>query len=186
MKTSFTIVSLLFILSFKGFSQENHLASSNEVISISEVKNPKYLFDKPDKLPLSMTRNFWGKRRFYEGDNEISNQEFAQILSSKPSSRDLLCQSNKNIRYGNIATGVALVAMIGSYATIPKDSKYIGVFYGKPGWAIAYGASIIIGGIFHYKGRENFDMALEAYNDRFTSSTFLNSDVNGLTLSLKF
>jgi hypothetical protein len=162
------------------------LASSNETVSILEIKNPENLFKNKDRLPLSMTRNFWGTRRFYEGGNEISNQEFAGKLSSKQNSRDLLLQSNKNIKYGNIATGVALIAMIGSYATIPKDSKYIGVAHGKPAWVIAYGASILIGGIFHYKGREDFDMALEAYNDRFTSNTFFDSNVNGLTLSFKF
>jgi hypothetical protein len=186
MKTSFTFISLFFFLTFKGLSQENVLTTSNEAISILDVKNLENLFDKPDKLPLSMTRNFWGTRRFYEGDNEISNQEFAQKLSSKQSSRDLLCQSNKNIKYGNIATGVALIAVIGSYATIPKDSKYIGVFYGKPGWAITYVATVLVGGFFHYKGRENFDMALEAYNDRFLSNTTLDSNVNGLSLRLNF
>jgi hypothetical protein len=186
MKTSFTIISLFFVLTYKGFSQENVLTSSNEVISISEIQKPENLFNSKDRLPLSMTRNFWGTRRFYEGNNEISNQEFAQKLSSKQSSRDLLLQSNKNIKYGNIATGVALIAAIGSFATIPKDSKYIGVFYGRPGWAITYGAAILIGGIFHYKGREDFDMALEAYNDRFMSSTNFESNVNGLTLSIKF
>jgi hypothetical protein len=186
MKTSFTIVLLLLILTLKVFAQENVLTASNENVSILETKKLDNLFEKSDKLPLSMTRNFWGTRRFYEGNNEISNQEFAQKLSSKQNSRDLLLQSNNNIKYGNIATGVALIAMIGSYASIPKDSKYIGVFYGKPGWKITYAATIIIGGIFHYKGRENFDMALEAYNDRFTSNTFFDSNVNGLTLSFKF
>jgi hypothetical protein len=186
MKTSFTIISLLFVLSFKGFSQESILTSSTGSVSILEMQKPENLFNSKDKLPLSMTRNFWGTRRFYEGDNEISNQEFAQKLSSKQSSRDLLLQSNKNIKYGNIATGVALIAVIGSYATIPKDSRYIGVFYGKPGWAITYVATVLVGGFLHYKGRENFDMALEAYNDRFTSNTLFDSNINGLTLSLKF
>jgi hypothetical protein len=186
MKTNFTIISLLFVLTFKGFSQENVLAFSNETASILEIQKPENLFNSKDRLPLSMTRNFWGTRRFYEGNNEISNQEFAGKLSSKPRSRDLLCQSNKNIKYGNIATGIGLVAMIGSYATIPKDSKYIGVFHGKPAWVITYGASILIGGIFHYIGRDDFDMALEAYNDRFTSNNVPNYNINGLTLSFNF
>lgn len=186
MKTSFTIVSLFFVLTFKGFSQENILITLNEKVSISEFNKPESLFDRIDKLPLSMTKNFWGTRRFYEGNNEISNQEFAQKLSSKPNSRDLLCQSNRNIRYGNVATGIGLIALIGSYATIPKDSQYIGVLHGKPGWVITYAAAALVGGIFHYKGRENFDMALESYNDRFMSNTNFDSNINGLTLSVKF
>jgi hypothetical protein len=186
MKTSFTIVLLFFFLTFKGFSQENVLISSNENVSILEVKKPENLFDKPDKLPLSMTRNFWGTRRFYEGDNEISNQEFAGKLALNQDTKDLLCQSNKDAQYGNIAAGVSLIALIGSYATIPKDSRYFRFYDGKSGWVITYFTSIIVSSFWHLKGQGNFQKAVSFYNERYASNTTFDSNVSGLTLSLRF
>jgi hypothetical protein len=186
MKTSFTIIVLFFVLTFKGFSQENILTSLNEKISISELKKPYNLFATTDKLPLSMTRNFWGTRKFYEGNNEISNQEFSQKLTLNQDTRDLLYKSNKEVQYGNIATGVAIVALIGSYATTPKDSRYMSAYSGKPGWVIAHFTSVIVGAFWHIKGQGNLKTALSFYNERYASNAPFNSNINGLSLSYNF
>ena len=186
MKTRFIIISLFFILSFESYTQESVLTSSNETISISAIENVKHLPLNIEKLPLSMQRNFWGTRRFYEGNNEISNQEFAQKLSLNQDTKDLLCQSNKDVTYGNIASGVALIALIGSYATNPKDSRTITVYNGKTGWVIAHFTSILVGAFWHIKGQGNLNTALSFYNERYASNTIFDSKINGLSLSFNF
>ena len=186
MKTRFTIISLFFILTFESYAQENVLASSNETISISTIESIRYLLPNVEKLPLSIHKNFWGTRRFYEGNNEISNQEFSQKLSLNRDTKDLLCQSNKDVSYGNIASGIALIALIGSYATNPKDSRYITVYNGKPGWVIAHFTSVLIGTFWHIKGQRNLNTALSFYNERYASNTIFDSKINGLSLSFNF
>jgi hypothetical protein len=196
MKTSFTICLLFFSLITipKTYAQDSLFVDENSVNKTLWAYDPKVLIvnngtfssiSLEEKKKLSFKKSFWGKYTFYEGETIITGFEFAKKLSSNRDTYDLFYKSYQQSKYSGITAGISFFCLIGSIVTNPNGDN-VSVLNGRIGWTVPCFTMLAVASYLSIKGSINNKASISLYNEKYAQNTYINSSINGFSLSLAF